>query len=321
MYGERSEDRTRWWETFPIGRARYMYVLSLSRERTASRRLFTSNLTRLSAFAADAMSRQYDIYYGVLPRSGLSAAAKAVAARDAVFADIDVGKSGRHATIQHALETVHRFALAPTTLSVSGSGLHVRTQLDRDLPHEMWTGYQISYNAVMGGDMAAIDVARVHRVPDTLNFKTAPPRPVKLLEVNAATTVEALSAALEDAGHQPQPASEVQAIPGRIRTPHSGRPFDLANDVPICDVLRFLGVSSFIEEAGRLHCNCPLCPGPDERELVVGGRANVATCFGDCRRSYTAVDLVMAVRGVTPREAVGQLAEEFGFLGFPEGRS
>ena len=107
----------------------------------------------------------------------------------------------------------------------------------------------------------------------------------------------------------------------RIRTPHSGRPFDLANDVPICDVLRFLGVSSFIEEAGRLHCNCPLCPGPDERELVVGGRANVATCFGDCRRSYTAVDLVMAVRGVTPREAVGQLAEEFGFLGFPEGRS
>lgn len=295
-----------------------VYALALGGGR-ASHAVYTRSALRLLGFAQREVCAGRDVYYGALPRARMVATADGVVARDALFADVDVGKPGAHPSIEHAIAAVHSFAVPATTIIASGSGVHVRYQLERDVPHATWEVLQAAVNRALGGDRAAMDVARVHRVPGTLNYKRSPPRPVTLIEANAATTVESVRAALEQAGYPPQAVAEARPIAAPSAGPrrHAGRPFDLANDVPVREVLAFLGVDTFFDEGSRTYCGCPVCPGPDDHELVVGGRCNVATCFGDCRRTFTAVDLVVAVRGVTPREAVDQLAEHFGFVGFP----
>jgi len=89
-----------------------------------------------------------------------------------------------------------------------------------------------------------------------------------------------------------------------VRGAASGdRPFDRGNDVPMADVLSWLEVKTH-REGARLYCACPVHSGRNPSQMVAGGSSNAAYCFGDCQRSFTPVDLVAAVRRVTPREAV-----------------
>ena len=301
---------------------RYLRACALRRGRSLGD-AYIRTWQRLAAFAQWAVEEGADCYAGVLLRDEMSRKAKAVHARDAVFADVDVGKPGMWQTLGAAYEALHASGLPTTTTSESGGGLHVRTQLTRSLPHDEWSQHQLRYNLRLGGDLAAIDPGRLHRVPGTWNFKLAEPRRVRLISTAPPVTPEDLARALGPAIElqSSQPSRVLMAAPPRIVRRnarfHSGRPFDLANDVPVRAVLAALGVHHFVREGARTYCNCPACPGEDDREMVVGGTANVATCFGDCGRHYTAVNLVAAVRRCTPREAVDWLSERFGFWGFP----
>lgn len=111
--------------------------------------------------------------------------------------DIDVSQSkaaeGKGcATIEEAQQAVAKFCRdaglpEPTHIVASGSGLHVYWILDAFVTRDQWLEYAKKFKALThalglpADDARTADIASVLRMPGTLNFKYAPPRPVALL--------------------------------------------------------------------------------------------------------------------------------------------
>jgi hypothetical protein len=116
-------------------------------------------------------------------------------AMKAVWLDIDVGKDKPYATPTDAAVALKAFIEAaklpqPSAIVASGSGgLHVYWISDHPLIPAVWQGYADRLRhladqhglAIDGG--CTTDAARVLRVPDTLNHKHTPPKPVELLDL------------------------------------------------------------------------------------------------------------------------------------------
>jgi len=107
-------------------------------------------------------------------------------------------------------------------------------------------------------------------------------------------------------GRKPQKLSEP--------TTTGDKPFDRANAVPTADVLGWLGY---------MNGDAPVCPGCRSQDsgvaIVRGGlKCSHDRCSqkGVAKGFRTNVDLVAEAHGVAPRDAVGLLAERFGFEGF-----
>ena len=273
----------------------------------------------------DAVRNGDDVYVGVLPRMRERGTEDAVGGRRWVWADIDYGTIGHakpafYATKQDALDGLKRVSdelgAKPTFIVDSGGGLHAWWALQEPASDTEWREAIDRLNHAVNGDVCATDLARILRVPGTKNYKVDPPRAVRLLEVSECWTEIDRFLALP-------PLPEESAAPvllKRERVAGVEGPFDRANDVPVAEVLLWLGVPMH-REGKRIYCACPVCPGSDEGEMVVGGRSNVASCFGDCAdrgkgRSYSPVDLVAAVKAVEPRVAVELLAAQFRFDAF-----
>lgn len=257
-----------------------------------------------------------DVYVGVLPRTRENGTTDAVGARCWLWADVDYGTVGHaqpsvHSTRQEAINAVNALAIKPTFTVDSGGGLHLWWALREPANEKDWRSALDRVVFALKADASATDPPRILRVPGTKNFKTSSPRPVRLLDHSECwhelTTFLSL----------PEPPAPKYSEPELLATAsQNDGPFARANDVPIANVLAWLGVPTHLE-GSRTYCACPVCPGNDVREMVVGGRSNVATCFGDCgTHSYTVVDLVAAVRGIEPRKAVELLAAEFHFDAF-----
>jgi hypothetical protein len=118
-------------------------------------------------------------------------------AMKAIWLDVDVKEPPKgYATLEEAMEAIHSFikvtGLPPASALVgSGGGVHVYWISDRGLSPELWRSYAHGLktaaiqHALRCDAGVTIDSARVLRVPDTLNYKTDPPLPVKLLELRA----------------------------------------------------------------------------------------------------------------------------------------
>jgi RecA-family ATPase len=113
-------------------------------------------------------------------------------------------------------------------------------------------------------------------------------------------------------GIKPEPRA---TTPGASSPTHSSEsPFTRANDVPILDVLNWQGLLDGAQ---------PVCPGCGEQDgstvAIVGNGLKClhARCAGKGKPGgyRTPVDVVVESQRVSPIEAVGQLAERFGFDG------
>lgn len=117
-----------------------------------------------------------------------------------IWIDMDVGPNDpkKYATIQDALKAViefrERVGLPPFSAIVgSGSGIHVYWISETALTPEEWKLYShglktlLLQNGVKCDAGLTIDIARILRVPGTLNHKYNPPRPVQLLNVPLVT--------------------------------------------------------------------------------------------------------------------------------------
>lgn len=137
----------------------------------------------------------------------------------AIWLDIDI-KTPPHgyATIGEALDALENFIRAaalpvPTALVGSGGGLHVYWISDRPLTVAEWRPYAEGLKTValqfgLRCDAGVTtDCARVLRVPETSNFKSEPPKPVRLLGLRADDYVFAtdLSALAQVAPTAPSP--------------------------------------------------------------------------------------------------------------------
>jgi len=112
----------------------------------------------------------------------------------AIWLDVDGNKPDEpdkgYATPKEALEAIIKFVadakLPPVTaLVMSGGGWHVYWISDKPLTRDEWRPYAEGLWALvkqhgLRADPVTTDAARILRVPDTFNYKTNPPKPVKL---------------------------------------------------------------------------------------------------------------------------------------------
>ena len=305
---------TRWFAHCPTGQLAEVRPLNKRPGARPLARAWFDDLRGTFNYVSDCVANGDDVYIGALPRSRRGGKADDVGSRRWLWGDIDYGdaghaKSAPYGTREDALAAVGAFRPAPTLVVDTGGGFHVWWALDTDADAVAWTEAMARAAHALRADANALDAPRILRVPGTFNLK-ASPRPVAIVAENdGAIGIDAflrLPASDDDARSQRRRAA---ATPGR--------PFDQANAVPIADVLAWLG-AELHREGDRTYCACPAHGGHNESQMVVGGEANSAHCFGDCDQSFTPVDVVSAARRVSPKAAVNQLAERFGFAGFVE---
>lgn len=291
-------------------------------ERPLSQRWYSS-LAEAERFCLEAHAHNDHVYIGAIPRTRKGGGSnKDAGPRLWLWADIDFGTVGHktpahHPTRESALDALNKLP-APSILVDTGGGLHAWWAIrSHDRTDTEWEQTIIRIAYAIGGDMNVKDAARILRVPGTLNLKVEDePRMVRLLHCSSDLFQ------ISDFDDLEAPPAE-KPIPFRPRPTSSvtgDRPFDRANDVPIVNVLSWLGVKMH-REGHRVYCACPVHGGHNESQMVVGGEDyNTARCYGDCDRSWTNVDIVSAAHSIEPRAAVNELAAAFGFDGFPPER-
>jgi hypothetical protein len=144
----------------------------------------------------------WDCYIGVLPRLGRLGGSEGVSAARHVFADVDGGCEGVDGTLRLLSDAVSRGLPEPHMTVVSGNGIHVYWRLSS--PFAMPTNAEreefrdLLKRVVLkvGGkapyahaDPSAADVARILRIPGTLNHKDRDsPKRVYIHALNAEAT-------------------------------------------------------------------------------------------------------------------------------------
>ncbi len=167
------------------------------RQGPSQTRAFTSTADAEEYAAKSA--EKYDVYFGLCPQGDLGPGARGTEdnaqALLAVWVDIDVDegkhKRGHHPTKEQAGDAIRALPVKPSAIVWSGGGYHVYWFLDKpwvlDTPEErekakaLSTSWQAFVRARFSPfDLdATADLARVLRVPGTLNHKTDPPTEVK----------------------------------------------------------------------------------------------------------------------------------------------
>lgn len=148
-----------------------------------------------------------DCYYTVCPLSSKPdrgrGEARHAGALPCLWLDIDIAGPGHKdnnypPTLEAALELARACTLPPSAIVHTGGGIHcywllepwrLKTDSDRQAAHNLSKAFQDSFarpeiNPHGYAYDRTADLARILRVPDTQNHKSAPPRPVRLLELH-----------------------------------------------------------------------------------------------------------------------------------------
>jgi hypothetical protein len=147
-------------------------------------------------------------------------------ARNTLCADLDV-KPGAYANIEEAREDLERFIdhyklPPPNALVISGTGVHAYWFSPERMTIEEWRPYAEGLKALgqefeLKADFGVTtDPVRILRVPGTLNYKTDPPRPVRLLTLEGTTDFEKDLAVLREAGLAEPPKKTRKSKPNPV---------------------------------------------------------------------------------------------------------
>jgi hypothetical protein len=169
-----------------------------------------------------------DVYFGVnpcaaipptnavgelAPASAIRSQNEYIAALNCLYAEFDAKDFGH--SLDATLAHVRGLAVPPSVLVASGGGFHTYWLLDEpfvldtDKARERAVDVQARWTRFVGGDKAAKDIARVLRVPGTLNYKYEPARLVTFVDADYSRTytLDALHATL------PAPAPRTARAP------------------------------------------------------------------------------------------------------------
>jgi hypothetical protein len=106
------------------------------------------------------------------------------------FIDLDVGENKDYkdkGDAHEALLKLQGAAELPDPVVIdSGGGIHAYWLMDEDIPCDEWKTYAEKFKAlcmfhISIDPVVTADAARIMRAPDTLNFKTDPPRPTSVI--------------------------------------------------------------------------------------------------------------------------------------------
>jgi hypothetical protein len=164
--------------------------------------------------AADTTTRlgaRADVYVGVLLRRQRAGGRQACEHSHLAFIEIDR---------PDALERIERHPCPPTAVVLSGSPGHAHAywQLHQAVDHDELEQANRRLAVRLGGDLAAVDAARILRPPASWNHKRTPPTPVTLLVLEPARryAMSELTAGLAD----PSPTPRRLAAPPRRTACH-----------------------------------------------------------------------------------------------------
>lgn len=134
----------------------------------------------------------FDAYYALATfTDGTSRRVANALAMKSLFLDLDCGVGKPYPTQASALQGLKTFCKVlgmPRPMLVnSGRGIHVYWPLQEAIPTTQWLSLANRLKALCvehsfyADPAVTADVARILRVPDTLNFKDEPPKPVEIL--------------------------------------------------------------------------------------------------------------------------------------------
>lgn len=158
----------------------------------------------------ESLSQRSDVYTGVLLRTRKKGGNDAVSPSHLLWVELDRAD---------AVDQLGDLPVPPTMTIASGSPGHAHTYwLLRQLVHpHLVPDYNRHLAEALGGDLNAIDAARILRPPSTRNHKHAPPTRVELLDVDPSRRYHL--GELLDAFPRPQPTRPRP----RPSTPPAGR--------------------------------------------------------------------------------------------------
>ena len=153
---------------------------------------FYDSVPALAQTAADLDSNGYDTYFALSTFADAKRKASNVVQVKALFLDLDCGEGKPYPTQHDALIALRDFYKhyelpAPTSVVNSGRGLHVYWALPKPCTKDEWLPVAERLKSACAefgleaDQVVTADAARILRVPDTHNYKTEPPTPVRFL--------------------------------------------------------------------------------------------------------------------------------------------
>lgn len=162
--------------------------------------LFAETREEADKYITRLKRQEQNVFFGVARYKDDSSRTKAnVLALKAFWIDIDCGDGKDYADQGEGLEALRVFCktagLPRPTLVNSGRGLHAYWSLTEAVTREQWEPVANRLKEVclaqgLAADNACFEVARILRVPGTLNYKGDEPLPVEVVHVGNAVTYE-----------------------------------------------------------------------------------------------------------------------------------
>ena len=177
-------------------------VVGLKRDGSAPVQKFYPSIEAAVEVATQLQGNGYDAYYALATyTNGDSRRGDNTQALKSFFLDLDCGLGKPYGTQVDAIVALKAFCSAvglprPSVVN-SGRGVHVYWLLQMPVLPAQWLPVAqalkdlCTQHKLHADPAVTADVARILRIPGTLNFKDTPPSPVEILSVGAPVTFEA----------------------------------------------------------------------------------------------------------------------------------
>lgn len=153
---------------------------------------FVESINDIEPVINEFKSKNTNIFVALSSFKGYSRKADQAMYVRSFFVDLDVGEGKGYESKEVALKALDEFTatadLPPSIKLDSGTGIHAYWLFDRDIDATEWKPYAEKFKnlCISSGlridPVVTADLARILRAPNTLNLKTNPPSPTKLID-------------------------------------------------------------------------------------------------------------------------------------------
>jgi hypothetical protein len=184
------------------------------------KQVFVESIDEVSDYADAMVHKGYDAYFALANFQSDEGRTVANAKElNSFFIDIDCGANKAYADQTEGIEALQKFLAStdftkPTVVVNSGRGLHAYWVLEQPITREEWKPIAERFKALCqehkfeADPAVTADVARILRIPETLNFKDPDnPLPTKVLKAGKRVSLSAFSEKL--------PVIDLLDIPGK----------------------------------------------------------------------------------------------------------
>ena len=184
------------------------------------KQVFVESIDEVSDYADAMVHKGYDAYFALANfQSDEGRTVSNAKELNSFFIDIDCGANKAYADQTEGIEALQKFLAntdftKPTVVVNSGRGLHAYWVLEQPITREEWKPIAERFKALCqehkfeADPAVTADVARILRIPETLNFKDPDnPLPTKVLKAGKRVSLSAFSEKL--------PVIDLLDIPGK----------------------------------------------------------------------------------------------------------